>query len=88
MRDAVNGALLDKKERKALVKARKKEAKAAAKSRRGQEPGKRIYVLGFKGDMRASAVKRLGRGNRRRAYRGAARNGRSRASGSKAPAAR
>ena len=25
-----------------------------------QEPGKRIYVLGFKGDMRASAVKRLG----------------------------
>ena len=60
MRDAVDGALLDKKERKALVKSKKKEAKAAAKSRRGQEPGKRIYVLGFKGDMRASAVKRLG----------------------------
>ena len=60
MRDAMNGELLDRKERKALAKARKKEAKAAAKTRRGQEPGKRIYVLAFKGDMRASAVKRLG----------------------------
>ena len=60
MRDAMNAELLDKKQRKALVKARKKEAKAAAKARRNQEPGKRIYVLAFKGDMRASAVKRLG----------------------------
>ena len=60
MRDALDGALLDKKERKALARARKKEDKAAAKARRGQEPGKRIYVLGFKGDMRATAVKRLG----------------------------
>jgi serine protease SohB len=60
MRDAMNDALLDKKERKALAKSRKKEAKAAAKARRAQEPGKRIYVLAFKGDMRASAVKRLG----------------------------
>ncbi len=60
MRDAMNAELLDRKQRKALVKARKKEAKAAAKARRNQEPGKRIYVLAFKGDMRASAVKRLG----------------------------
>jgi serine protease SohB len=60
MRDDMNAALLDKRERKALAKARKKEAKAAAKARRGEEPGKRIYVLAFKGDMRASAVKRLG----------------------------
>ena len=60
MRDAMDGALLDKKERKALARARKKDDKAAAKARRGQEPGKRIYVLGFKGDMRATAVKRLG----------------------------
>src|SRR5580698_7831277 len=60
MRDAMNGALLDKKERKALAKARKKEAKAAAKAQRGQEPGKRIYVLAFKGDLRARAVKQLG----------------------------
>jgi serine protease SohB len=55
----MNGALLDRNERKALAKTLKKEAKAAAKARRG-EPGKRIYVLTFKGDMRASAVKRLG----------------------------
>jgi serine protease SohB len=60
MRDAMNGALLDKKERKALAKTRKKEAKAAAKAQRGEAPGKRLYVLAFKGDMRASAVKRLG----------------------------
>src|SRR5580693_788031 len=60
MRDAMNGELLNRKERKALAKTRRKEAKAAAKTRRGQEPGKRIYVLAFKGDMRASAVKRLG----------------------------
>ena len=60
MRDAMNAELLDRKERKALAKRRKKEAKAAAKTRRAQEPGKRIFVLTFKGDMRASAVKRLG----------------------------
>jgi len=60
MRDAMNAELLDKKERKGLAKARKREAKAEAKARRDQEPGKRIYVLAFKGDMRASAVKRLG----------------------------
>ena len=60
MREAMNGALLEKKERKALAKAHKKEAKAAAKARRGEAPGKRIFVLAFKGDMRASAVKRLG----------------------------
>jgi serine protease SohB len=60
MRDAMNAALLDKRERKALAKTQKKEAKAAAKASRGREPGKRIYVLSFKGDMRASTVKRLG----------------------------
>jgi serine protease SohB len=60
MRDAMNGALLDRRERKALMKARKKEAKAMLKARRGQEPGKRIFVLAFKGDLRARAVKQLG----------------------------
>src|SRR6202021_3506778 len=60
MRDAMNGELLDRKERKALAKTRRKEAKAAAKARRAQELGKRIFVLTFKGDVRASAVKRLG----------------------------
>ncbi len=56
MRDAMNAELLDKKERKALAKARKKELKA----RRGEPPGKRIYVMAFKGDLRATAVKQLG----------------------------
>ena len=60
MRDALNAELLDKKERKALAKARKKQAKAAAKARRDGEPGKRVYVLNFKGDLRANAVKQLG----------------------------
>src|SRR6202020_2916306 len=45
---------------RSLDEALKKEAKAPAKTSRGQEPGKRIFVLTFKGDMRASAVKRLG----------------------------
>ena len=60
MRDAMNAALLEKKERKALLKARKKEKKAAAKAKRQEETGKRIYVMGFKGDLRATAVKQLG----------------------------
>ena len=56
MRDALNAELLDKKARKALVKERKRQAKA----QRGGDAGQRIYVLAFKGDMRATAVKRLG----------------------------
>ncbi len=56
LRDALNGEILDKKARKALLKALKKEAKA----RRGEQDGKRISVHAFKGDMRATAVKRLG----------------------------
>jgi|SRR5208337_83948 len=56
MRDAMNAALLDKKERKALLKARK----MALKALRGEPPGKRIYVMAFKGDMRATAVKQIG----------------------------
>ncbi len=59
MRDELNAHILDKKERKALAKARKREAKAAAKASSELPPGKRIYVLAFKGDLRASAVKRL-----------------------------
>jgi serine protease SohB len=60
MRDALNAELLDKKERKRWAKARKRQAKADSKARRESEPGKRVYVLGFKGDLRANAVKRLG----------------------------
>jgi serine protease SohB len=56
MRDALNVELLDKKARKALAKERKRQAKA----QRGDDAGQRIYVLAFKGDMRATAVKRLG----------------------------
>ena len=57
MRDTVNAAILDKAARKALGKTQKKQAKAAAAARAS---GKRVYVLGFKGDMRALAVSRLG----------------------------
>ncbi|RBP14106.1 inner membrane peptidase [Roseiarcus fermentans] len=57
MRDAIEAELVDKKQRKALIKARRKEAKA----RRNAPPGRRIFVLTFKGDLRATAVKALGR---------------------------
>jgi serine protease SohB len=62
-RDAFNAAFLDKKGRKALVKARKKEIKARKKemnARGSDDPAKRLYVLAFKGDMRAQRVKELG----------------------------
>jgi serine protease SohB len=48
------GAVLEKKERKAFVKARKVAKKAP-------RPDKRLYVLRFKGDIAASSVGRLGR---------------------------
>ena len=56
--DAVNARLLDKKALKALAKGRRQRAKAAEKSgaRVGQ---KRVFVLDFKGDLRARAVRRL-----------------------------
>jgi len=56
MRAALNAALLDKKGVKALAKARKKERKAL----RGDETAKRLFVIGFKGDIRARAVRELG----------------------------
>jgi serine protease SohB len=58
MADAINAEILDKKALKALAKARRREAKAAEKSgaRVGQ---KRVFVLDFKGDLRARAVRRL-----------------------------
>ena len=60
MRDAMNGALLDKKERKALARDAQEGGQGRGQGAPWPEPGKRIYVLAFKGDMRASAVKRLG----------------------------
>ncbi|MGD0187151.1 MAG: protease SohB [Roseiarcus sp.] len=59
MRDAINDRLVDKKGRKALAKARAKEAKAAAKAAPERAAAKRVYVLAFKGDLRASAVRQL-----------------------------
>ena len=56
-RARLNVELLSKKERKALAKASKKAAKSVA----AQPTPKRIYVLDFKGDLRATAVTRLGR---------------------------
>jgi serine protease SohB len=56
-RARLEAEILSKKERKALAKARKKSAKSTAAA----PTPKRIYVLDFKGDLRASAVARLGR---------------------------
>jgi serine protease SohB len=57
LRDAMNAELVGKKEWKALRKERKK----ASKARRSEAPGKRVFVMNFKGDLRATAVKQLGR---------------------------
>jgi serine protease SohB len=56
MGDALNAQILDKKARKALARARKARAREAA---RAGASGKRAYVLTFKGDIRATAVRRL-----------------------------
>jgi serine protease SohB len=52
--DSLRQALLPKPERKRLVKQRRKEAKAAQGLRR-----KRVFVLDFRGDIRASATASL-----------------------------
>jgi serine protease SohB len=58
MADAINASVLDKKALKALAKTRRQQAKAAEKSgtRTAQ---KRVFVLDFKGDLSARAVRRL-----------------------------
>ena len=56
--DAINANLLDKKALKAFVKTRRHQAKAAEKSG-ARAAQKRIFVLDFKGDLRARAVRRL-----------------------------
>ena len=45
MRDAMNGELLDRKERKALAKTLKREAKAAAKTRRDRRCHRRLRIF-------------------------------------------
>ena len=57
MKQILENGLLGAKERKAAVKVRKREAKARKKDARSTRP--RVFVLDFKGDMRASAVASL-----------------------------
>jgi len=56
--DAINAAILDKKALKAIAKARRRETRAAEKSG-ARAARKRLFVLDFKGDLRARAVRRL-----------------------------
>ena len=57
MKHTLESRLLGARERKAAAKARKREAKAREKGGRTERP--RLYVLDFKGDIRASAVASL-----------------------------
>ena len=54
MKQTLESGLLGAKERKAAAKARKRESKAREKQGRADRP--RVFVLDFKGDIRASAV--------------------------------
>jgi serine protease SohB len=58
MADGLSHAVLPKSEWKEYEKAQKKKAKELAK-RSSEERGKRVYVLNFVGDMRASHVDAL-----------------------------
>ena len=57
MKHTLERGLLGTRERKVAAKARKREAKARDKAGRTERP--RLYVLDFKGDIRASAVASL-----------------------------
>ncbi len=57
MKQTLESGLLRAKERKAAAKARKRESKAREKKGRADRP--RVFVLDFKGDIRASAVASL-----------------------------
>ena len=54
MKQTLESGLLGAKERKAAAKARKRESKTRKKQGRADRP--RVFVLDFKGDIRASAV--------------------------------
>lgn len=57
LKDSLENELLSKKELKAKAKARKKQDKARDKAAPGAgETGKRVFVLNFSGDIKASAV--------------------------------
>ena len=57
LKQTLEGGLLGARERKVAAKARKREAKARRKEGRSDRP--RVFVLDFKGDIRASAVASL-----------------------------
>ena len=56
---ALNIAMLEKNDIKKLRKQEKEKLKDGKKEKRENPPGKRIYVLNFHGDIRASAVSSL-----------------------------
>ena len=57
MKQTLESGLLGSRERKAAAKARKRESKARDRKGRAERP--RVFVLDFKGDIRASAVTSL-----------------------------
>ena len=57
MKHTLESGMLGARERKAAAKARKRESKARDKKGRAERP--RVFVLDFKGDIRASAVASL-----------------------------
>lgn len=61
MADTLRNRLLDKPERKAHAKSRKAEAKSRAKAAKlgKEENRRRLFVIDFHGDIRASAVSNL-----------------------------
>lgn len=59
---ALKSVTVDEKELKAEEKQKKKAEKKAAKAKKsepGQDPRKRVFVLGFEGDIKASATDEL-----------------------------
>jgi serine protease SohB len=59
MTDSVRYAVESKRGYRKTLKARKKSAKAAERQRSSDDARKRIYVIDFKGDVRASATASL-----------------------------
>lgn len=60
MGNALHGAMLDPSEQKQLKKQKKKEDKATKKaSKKAPSEKKRVFLLDFKGDMKASAATNL-----------------------------
>jgi serine protease SohB len=59
MADVLNHTLLNPHERKAHIKAKKREYKRRTKEQKGKTARSRVFVLDFDGDIRASAVEHL-----------------------------